>query len=81
MTSSVYAVACSPFHRNVFISGSTDTTLRVYSLLQVRLIYKYGYADPGINIDSVLSREYEDPGYVTIGYKYPGLRGYEYPGY
>lgn len=31
----VSSVAASPFHRNLFLSASTDTTLRLYSQLQV----------------------------------------------
>ena len=31
----VYSVDCSPFHRNLFLSASTDMTVRLYSQLQV----------------------------------------------
>jgi hypothetical protein len=30
----VYAVACSPFHRNFFLTASTDGTVRLYSQLE-----------------------------------------------
>ncbi|XP_062504562.1 cytoplasmic dynein 2 intermediate chain 2-like [Corticium candelabrum] len=30
----VYGVDCSPFHRNLFITSSTDTTIRIYNMLQ-----------------------------------------------
>ena len=30
-----YAVAANPFHRNLFMTCSSDTTLRLYSALQV----------------------------------------------
>lgn len=32
----VYAVECSPFHRNAFISAGMDQCIRLYSLLQVK---------------------------------------------
>lgn len=32
--SPVYSVACSPFHRNIFASASTDGTVRVFHMLQ-----------------------------------------------
>lgn len=31
----VYDISCSPFHRNLFLSCATDTTTRMYSLLDV----------------------------------------------
>ena len=31
----VYDINCSPFHRNLFLSCATDTTTRLYSLLDV----------------------------------------------
>ena len=31
----VHSVECSPFHRNLFLSCGTDTTARLYSMLQV----------------------------------------------
>ena len=33
----VYGISCSPFHRNLFLSCATDTTIRLYSLLDVSL--------------------------------------------
>jgi WD40 repeat protein len=30
----VYSVDCSPFHRNLFVTSSTDTTIRLYNMLQ-----------------------------------------------
>lgn len=30
----VYSIECSPFHRNLFLSCGTDTTARLYSILQ-----------------------------------------------
>ena len=33
----VYAVDSSPFHRNIFLSSSTDSTVRMYSFLEVRM--------------------------------------------
>ena len=33
----VYAVDSSPFHRNIFLSSSTDSTVRKYSFLEVRM--------------------------------------------
>ena len=35
----VYSVDCSPFHRNVFISCSMDTTVNIFSMLQVSIKY------------------------------------------
>jgi WD40 repeat protein len=32
----VYAVACSPFHRNFFLTASTDGTVRLYSHLDTK---------------------------------------------
>ncbi|XP_052251863.1 cytoplasmic dynein 2 intermediate chain 2-like isoform X2 [Dreissena polymorpha] len=32
----VYAVECSPFHRNAFVSASMDQCIRLYSLLQAQ---------------------------------------------
>lgn len=32
----VYGICCSPFHRNLFLSCSTDASARLYSLLDVR---------------------------------------------
>ena len=32
----VYAVECSPFHRNAFLSAGMDQCIRLYSILQVR---------------------------------------------
>jgi WD40 repeat protein len=34
----VHGVECSPFHRNLFVSCSTDTSVRIYSVLQNRPI-------------------------------------------
>ena len=31
----VYALACSPFHRNLFLSASTDGSVQLYNQLQV----------------------------------------------
>ena len=31
----VYSIECSPFHRNMFLTCGTDTTARLYSVLQV----------------------------------------------
>ena len=31
----VYAVECSPFHRNAFLSAGMDQCIRLYSILQV----------------------------------------------
>ena len=31
----VYSVSCSPFHRNVFLSASTDSSACIFSLLHV----------------------------------------------
>ena len=31
----VYSVDCAPFHRNLFLTCGTDTSLRIYSMLQV----------------------------------------------
>ena len=37
----VYAISCSPFHRNLFLTCSTDGSVRLYNLLQVgRLLPK-----------------------------------------
>lgn len=33
----VYSISASPFHRNLFASCSSDTTLRLHSALQVTL--------------------------------------------
>ena len=35
----VYGCNCSPFHRNLFLSASTDTSVRLYSLLDVSALY------------------------------------------
>ena len=35
----VYGCSCSPFHRNLFLSASTDTSARLYSLLDVSALY------------------------------------------
>ncbi|XP_065071936.1 cytoplasmic dynein 2 intermediate chain 2-like isoform X2 [Rhopilema esculentum] len=35
----VYSVDCSPFHRNVFISCSMDTTVNIFSMLQIKPLY------------------------------------------
>ena len=32
----VYGCNCSPFHRNLFLTSSTDSSVRLYSLLDVR---------------------------------------------
>ena len=37
----VYSVSCSPFHRNLFLSCGTDTTTRLYSLLDVSSCYSF----------------------------------------
>ena len=37
----VYSVSCSPFHRNLFLSCGTDTTTRLYSLLDVSDCYSF----------------------------------------
>ena len=34
----VYSVDSSPYHRNLFITCSSDNTARVYSMLQVRIV-------------------------------------------
>ena len=36
----VYGVSCSPFHRNIFLTASTDTSAHLYSLLDVRLSFQ-----------------------------------------
>jgi WD40 repeat protein len=40
----VYSVDCSPFHRNLFVTSSTDTTIRLYNMLQV-VIFSYKETD------------------------------------
>ena len=35
----VYGICCSPFHRNLFLSCSTDASARLYSLLDVSLFF------------------------------------------
>ena len=32
----VYGCSCSPYHRNLFLTCSTDMSVRLYSLLDVR---------------------------------------------
>ena len=34
----VYSLSSSPFHRNLFVSCGLDTTLRLYSLLEVSFV-------------------------------------------
>ena len=36
----VYGVACSPFHRNIFLTCSTDATLSIYSMLDMEPLLK-----------------------------------------
>ena len=36
----VYGVACSPFHRNLFLTCSTDSTISVYSMLDMEPLMK-----------------------------------------
>lgn len=48
----VYAVDCSPFHRNLFLSAGADGEIRLYSMLQSDPVLLF---QPGATLASIHS--------------------------